>query len=58
MQIEHAFDVYSIEELYDMTDMNLDEVDEDIMEKGESFLNKDCRRNSENTYHSDFYCGG
>jgi hypothetical protein len=58
LQIEHAFDVYSIEELYDMTDMDLDEVDEDIMEKGESFLNKDCRRNSENTYHSDFNCGG
>ena len=54
-----AFDIYSIEELYDLTDLILDEIDEDIDVKyGEDYLNRNNYRNSENTDKCDYNCGG
>ena len=54
-----AFDIYSIEELYDMTDLIIEEIDEDIDVKySEDYLNRNNYRNSENTDKCDYNCGG
>lgn len=55
----NAFEHYSIEELYDMTDINIEEIDRDTECKNEiGFLNTKKQRNSNNTYESEYNCGG
>ena len=56
---KNAFDIYSIEELYDITDMNIDNIDEDIEVKNRrDYLNRRKYRNSNNTSKGDYNCGG
>lgn len=56
----NAFEYYSIEELYDMTDMDIEDIDRDIDYKNQEhdFLNKKNNRNADNTYQGDYNCGG
>lgn len=56
----NAFDIYSIEELYNITDLDIDDVDADISLKEESgdYLNRKNNRNRNNTYQCDYNCGG
>lgn len=57
--IESAFDIYSIEELYNMTDIDFDIINEDIETKeNDDFLNKRNYRNSQNTNVCSYNCGG
>jgi hypothetical protein len=56
---QKAFDIYSIGELYDMTDLNIEAVDDDIEYKEENdFLNRNNYRTEDNTFCSDYNCGG
>lgn len=56
---QNAFDLYSIEELYDLTDMDIDIIDEDNHYKDIlDYLNQDNSRNTENTFKGDYNCGG
>ena len=56
----NAFDIFSIEELYNITDLDIDDVDADFSLKEESgdYLNRKNNRNRDNTYQGDYNCGG
>lgn len=55
----NAFEHYSIEELYDMTDIDIEEIDKDTEYKNETgFLNTKKQRNSNNTHKGEYNCGG
>ena len=55
----NAFEHYSIEELYDMTDIDIEEIDRDTEYKNETgFLNIRKQRNADNTYEGEYNCGG
>lgn len=55
----NIFDIYTIEELYDLTDMDIDFIDKDnVIKDKEDYLNRKNNRHSENTDQWDYNCGG
>ena len=56
-----AFEGYTIEELYDYTDMNIDNIEQDFLIKEleeEDYLNRNNNRNFDNTRATLYNCGG
>lgn len=56
-----AFERYTIEELYDYTDMNIDNIEQDFLIKEleeEDYLNRNNNRNFDNTRATLYNCGG
>jgi predicted RNA-binding protein len=56
-----AFEGYTIEELYDYTDMNIDNIEQDFLIKEleeEDYLNRNNNRNFDNTRATSYNCGG
>lgn len=54
-----AYKVYTVKELYDYTNIDLDKIDKDIaFKEDDDYLNRRNERNFFNTNNIDFNCGG